>query len=136
MFLKVLPQFAHGSGFGKNRKKSYMFPFCSAYAALVLRSNCSQNDSLGSVGTLIPVVVAMLTGSNSLALISLFLFSSGCGTFALVAGAILDLRATLPAVTVLDPGGDTALFHFGNQIFRNHFAELNGVGWKDEQVSS
>jgi hypothetical protein len=32
-----------------------------------------------------------------------------------------------PAVKIVDGGAGTIFFRFSNQVFRNHFAELNGA---------
>ena len=51
----------------------------------------------------------------------------------------LRLRHTSPVVTIVDTGEGTIVFQFKNQMFRDHFAQLNGEGLHSRalnQVSS
>ena len=48
------------------------------------------------------------------------------GCTAIIAGLFLRVRAGSSTVSILDSGGETLLFRFRNQVYRNHFATLNG----------
>jgi hypothetical protein len=45
---------------------------------------------------------------------------------AVFGGMIIEARAGSATVSVLETGGETVLFRFKNQAYRNHFAVLNG----------
>lgn len=45
---------------------------------------------------------------------------------AALVGLIVKARAGSTIVSVLETGQETVLFRFKNQVYRNHFAALNG----------
>lgn len=92
---------------------------CFAHMGLVLLfAMLSEPGTLYYLGKLYPRASVFFD-------ITSFLFDTVVG-FVLFDASILVMKYS-PDVKIIDDGGNTLLFQFTNQVFRNHFAELNGA---------
>lgn len=124
-------------------RRKYMFWYCRECAAPIQRRRNFGKAMIG-VGFLFFLHMALLflfaALSDDGTLYNLGKLYPRAGIFFGVTSLLVDVIAggTLidggmivmkhsPAVKIIDDGGDKVFFQFTNQVFRNHFAELNGA---------
>ena len=115
--------------------RKYRFRFCPTCAAPVLRRRrLGQGAIVSGLFALIMLPILLIvaqdsrnsSGTTILIIWSVTIFAFFGGWIAMFAGMIIKRRAGSAIVSVLDTGAETVLFRFQNQVYRNHFAELNG----------
>jgi len=123
------------AAFDARFKKKYRFRFCRS-CAVPVRRHRRIGQSLVIIGLLLLAGLPLVLGVGSILADALHLSSTllwdgiylslfgGPGLF--LAGTIVKALAGSRIVSVLDTGGEKVLFRFRNQVYRNHFAELNG----------
>lgn len=118
--------------FDSRLKRWFPFLFCRACAVPVLRRR-KRGKAIGWIGWLMLAaacaIVAlastgMFRGHIEIVFVMMAFFVGWVAFF--IWGLWLDNFAAAPIVSILDSGGETVFFRFRNQVFRNHFAELNG----------
>jgi hypothetical protein len=112
------------AAFDPRFRKRYRFWFCPRCAKTVRRSwRIANGVAIGGAALIAATIVTTLILGN----LHDFVLPGilGGGTL-LLAGLIAKAFAGGSIVSVVDSGGDKVLFRFRNQVYRNHFAELNG----------
>lgn len=117
-------------------RRKYGFRFCRACAAPIVRlRRVAIACMIGGALLLVVVMPLLLLGARgarngAYATFSAYLDGSllamMAGFTAIIAGLLVHARAGSSTISILDSGGDTLLFRFRGQVYRNHFAELNG----------
>lgn len=117
-------------------RRLYRFPLCRACAAPIVRLR-RVGMSFITVGALLLVALtpsflfaARNAREGSYATFAAYLDGAllcvMVGCTAIIAGLLVHTRAGSSTVSILDSGGETLLFRFRSQVYRNHFAERNG----------
>jgi|GEM_PF-7034554 len=123
------------TAFDRRFRKRYAFRFCMSCARPIRRTRklAAGTIVLGSllIATL-PIFVFLanaIRNERGSASMSILYAMTAClfgGLTAILVGMVVRARAGSETVSILDTGASTVLFRFRNQVYRNHFAELNG----------
>jgi hypothetical protein len=117
-------------------KRKYLFHYCLACARPVVRRR-KLGKAMIAVGALFFVHLALFFtaamvlprgtffNAGFLASVNMLLVDIVGGSALMMAGWVITKYS--PNVRIVDRGTDTIYFRFTNQVFRNHFAELNGA---------
>jgi hypothetical protein len=117
-------------------KRKYLFHYCPACARPVVRRR-NQGKAMIAIGGLFFVHLALFFiaamvlprgtffNTGFLTSVNMLLVDMIGGSALMMAGWLITKYS--PNVRIVDRGTDTIYFRFTNQVFRNHFAELNGA---------
>lgn len=115
--------------FGPRLRAKYRFWFCPHCAKPVtrLRQAGVWTMVLGAALILtLPIVFVASMRSRDLFYLSVAMVMIVFAYVLIITGLIVRMRAGSGTVSIIDNGEETVLFRFHNQVYRNHFAELNG----------
>lgn len=118
---------------GRHLRVTYPFRFCHACAIPIIRRRRIGRAIVGvafAMWASFPITLLICymlhDYKKGMMFFTLFIVELLGGEFVLIAGLVVKRRAASSVVSILDTRGDNVLYTFRNQIYRNHFAELNG----------